>query len=150
MSSESENDVCPICYEEKYLEFSSVCGHSFCYLCLKQALIVNNKCPMCRTELSRDLIEEAEGCEDIKGKWMYSGRNNGWWYYDKESDKIIEDHYQRQDQLFSVEIMGKNYSIDLDNMTQTAPNNFVRQIKRKCDEEDIVKGIAGLQIIGSK
>ena len=155
-SSSSEDDVCAICLDVLKLKYSVPCKHSFCYLCIKRYTALKPVCPLCRARIPLSIIEEAsaeEGVtlEELKGEWMYSGRNGGWWYYDSELDEIIEKKYREDPtSIFEMEIMGATYTIDLGSMKQTAPNHFIRSIKRSADQSDsdIVKGIAGLRITG--
>jgi hypothetical protein len=45
-----ETNECPICFEpmKKNITIALPCGHIFHTKCIKQALIYNNKCPICR------------------------------------------------------------------------------------------------------
>lgn len=43
--------VCSICMEYFINPVPTVCGHTFCYLCIENALLVKGLCPLCRTYL---------------------------------------------------------------------------------------------------
>jgi hypothetical protein len=63
------------------------------------------KCPMCRANVSNDVIEKAifnnELTEKINNanqdtiRWFYSGRNEGYWQFDDISIKLLEEAYQK-------------------------------------------------------
>ena len=59
---------CIICYNERKL-IQTVCNHFFCKDCLKQWIIHNRSCPLCRQKLSWDIKEEfIDFLEKIKNK----------------------------------------------------------------------------------
>lgn len=45
---------CPVCMEQIKNEppTSTICGHLFCYTCIKKAIQTRKKCPMCNTKLT--------------------------------------------------------------------------------------------------
>ena len=158
----TEDKVCPICLEKPTNPFVIPCKHEFCYLCLKRASGQNNSCPYCKAIIPDYVLEKAKISEDVldfkenSGNWLYSGRNNGWWHYSLEHDKIIEDAWQVYKSVCSdadvdvtINILGRNYKINYKNMTQTSDNGVMRHIKRidKVEEYDTIKGISGLQIV---
>lgn len=51
---------CCICLEKPKLPYQLDCKHQFCYLCLKFAMLSNTlTCPLCRSEVSPDVLEKA-------------------------------------------------------------------------------------------
>jgi hypothetical protein len=43
---------CSICLEKHVLPVTTVCGHVFCFECIRQTLQANRSCPLCRSEVS--------------------------------------------------------------------------------------------------
>ena len=173
MSSENTDEVveCSICMETPELKWTLPCNHSFCYLCLKGSIETNNSgCPMCRGPIPNDVYENAKmkdappiEMEDVDYRWLYSGRNNGWWAYTDSHNRIIEAAFKSflQEDLLGggggdtvcVTIYGKVYTINFTDMKQTSPHGDWRNIKRLASDEDLegfdeksLKGIAGIQV----
>uniref|UniRef100_A0A1Q3F2H2 Putative e3 ubiquitin ligase n=1 Tax=Culex tarsalis TaxID=7177 RepID=A0A1Q3F2H2_CULTA len=50
--------ICPICYDSifKKQASSTVCGHLFCFECIKQEIQLRHKCPLCKRKLGRSQI----------------------------------------------------------------------------------------------
>eukprot|EP00249_Psilotum_nudum_P018760 c26952_g1_i1 orf=639-974(-) len=48
--------ICPICMDNIKEETSTVCGHIFCWACIKGAMRVRKRCPTCRKRLSTSHI----------------------------------------------------------------------------------------------
>ena len=161
----STNEDCVICLGKMVNSFTLPCDHTFCYMCLKRVAEDRKPCPLCNALIPNFVLEKVKVSEesinlkDVVGKWMYSGRNNGWWYYSPEHDEIIEEVWNmakkyRPDSLGSISlninILGRLYLIDFDKMTQSADSGVIRNIKRveKFDEgDDDVKGISGIQVV---
>lgn len=146
---------CPICYEPINLLYETPCHHKFCYLCLKTAYLNQNlKCPLCRANLPADLCENAKLTEKISIPnvvWTYSGRHGGMWYYDINSNELIEAGYQNflndsTQNTINLTILNKPYVINFDTMVQKGPYGS-REIQRLdiATSEDI-KGMAGLRL----
>ena len=175
MSSGTEHEVdeCSICMETPELKWTLPCNHSFCYLCLKGAIeSANNGCPLCRGPIPNDVYENAKmkdmgswtlELENVDYRWLYSGRNDGWWAYSDSHNRIIEAAFKSflqeemlgdgGDDSVSINIYGKVYTISFTDMTQKSPYNDWRNIKRLAGDEDIenfdgktLKGIAGIQV----
>jgi E3 ubiquitin-protein ligase RNF146 len=174
MSSESSNtdniikddeDICVICIDKPVNPFTLPCKHFFCYMCIKRVTSDLKPCPSCNAIIPEFVLEKAKvsneiiKLEEISSKWLYSGRNSGWWYYSKEYDEIIEESWNKYKNLaepgvtksyVNINILGRNYKIDFYSMTQIANSGEIRSIKRidQSEEENIiVKGITGLQIV---
>jgi hypothetical protein len=153
--------VCPICLDPTKTTIHIICNHIFCYLCLKETVKYGNyKCPICRADIPQDFAENAFECIDNakdeirKSVWSYSGRNNGWWFYQEDHNLIIEEAWKlykesNGPETVIVSICSVNYTVDLKNMLQISfNNNSVRKIKRM---ENVTlkdsKGIAGLKYV---
>jgi hypothetical protein len=133
-----EKERCPICYDDMKLEFTTPCGHTFCYMCLKTAMRGYNHpwspgpeatCPMCRQSLPVDIWEDVSLQKDVlsgilpltQGQWMYEGRTpqSGWWYYDPVMTAALEEHYQKCildpsiDLSIEIPILGRPYKITI-------------------------------------
>src|SRR5690606_33478803 len=93
------NDFCLICIDDFKNKIKISCGHEFCYLCIKgvKLLKYDSKCPICRSDISDlDNIKlETKDEIDLDYIWLYSGKHNGWWIFDKESTIRIEEMYQK-------------------------------------------------------
>ena len=97
----ASNLGCLLCRElQPVLPYTTGCGHTFCYLCLKASFERVEKCPECHAGLSQDIYERAQMPTGISGTptsgnptWLYGGRNNGWWKYDPVSNQKLENGY---------------------------------------------------------
>jgi len=102
------SDNCCICLSEPKLEYKLECGHRFCYLCLKFSMLSNTStCPLCRQPISDTILEKAninDNKTDVEiktsipeqtenYKWLYAGRQNGYWEYDNISAQLLEENY---------------------------------------------------------
>nr|QBK85429.1 MAG: WWE domain protein [Marseillevirus LCMAC101] len=125
----------------------------------------NNGCPICRGAIPDDVYENAKmkdtaaiEMDNVDYRWLYCGRNNGWWAYTDTHNRIIEAAFQdflenNVDNSVSIVIYGKSYAVNFTAMTQTSPHGDTRGIKRLATDEDLenfdetsLKGIAGIQI----
>jgi hypothetical protein len=159
MENEEIKEECPICYDNINLIYETTCKHRFCYLCLKRSFLSDNKeCPLCREPLPDDLCERASSKYEFDIPdicWSYSGFKDGVWYYDISSTEIIEEAYQKylidnKKYRFNISILGRQYIINFDNMTQKSDKKVVRNIFRidrnQDNSEHELKGMAGLKI----
>lgn len=148
---------CSICLDSPNLPFTLECNHTFCYLCIKRAYISSNKlCPLCRHPIPREIYEHAKLQKELHHsnntiKWLYKGRQSGWWEYDNITSELIEDAYNSNKQLILVNILGSPYIIDLRKWKQilTITPFTERQIKRVDTSNELaknIKGIAGLKM----
>lgn len=145
---------CCICLEECKLPFTLSCSHTFCFLCLKRVWESGLPyCPLCRKYINREEIEKASnGTLEIKPEnelWLYSGRHEGFWVYDLDSQEKLNEGYNNylldnENETIALEILGREYTINFNQMTQTY-RGAVRKIK-KCLPDNKVKGIAGLNV----
>ena len=147
-----ENECC-ICLEKINLPITLPCKHKFCYLCLKRAYSHNYTCPLCRATIPEYIINNAKLEQKIDfGNivWLYSGRNKGWWSYDPTITEQIEQAYQKGDEEYRFELLGKSYVIDFEQMSQiqseSGAKRFVRRLNKSEIDESILKGIAGLKL----
>ena len=48
-----DNDLCPICYNDAHTKtISKCCNNTFCLSCISKWLLVQNKCPLCKTDVN--------------------------------------------------------------------------------------------------
>lgn len=171
VSSVIEKDPCVICYEKLQSPIILPCDHEFCYQCLKTTLVFGNyKCPQCRCIVPDNFLEKAIAAKststfiiDDGVKWMYSGRQNGWWFYENSHNQIIEEAYQKMqnwdDEMttftnlkphsIKIEILSVNYIIDFVRNLQINPLTLaIRLIKRVMVADfKSSKGVGGLKYL---
>ncbi len=165
-------EECTMCYSTNILYPMDCCGnHTYCLLCIKglcYSVSPTSKvqCPACRGVAKRKYIKTVcESPEKIKQinirnlidnlilnrdtLWIYEGRNNGWWYYDKELQDILESAHLVGDTTISWVICGQAVTLDLHSMTQlNVENKAIRNIKRIEKThiyQYLIKGIAGMR-----
>lgn len=148
---------CPICLQEYVNPVQLPCNHIFCYLCVKGAANTNNRCALCRQEISDEffekpfLLEKEDEIEialyDNAYHWFYEGRN-GWWLYDQRTSEDIEIAYKNGQKQLELLIAGHLYMIDFDSMVQFRRNDIYkrRRIKRDTKDNNFIKGVSGIQI----
>ena len=166
MKADNQCLECSICLQSLELKWTLPCGHSFCYLCLKGSIEADNEgCPICRGIIPDDVYEQAKmndssdlELENVNYRWLYSGRNNGWWAYTNSHNRIIEAAYQEfqedsNSSSVSINICGREYAVNFSTMKQMSPYGDQRNIKRLYLQEDLegfdeksLKGIAGIQV----
>ena len=166
----STEDVCSICLDEPNIPIRLKCQgkHIFCFLCLKDALSNDKRCPLCRDEIEIDNLEDYkeeffeivkyEGDETISPEWMwqYSGRRFGFWNYDPSTNREIEKGYQEflldnKNNKIEIIIGAKIYEIDYSLSTQKLKGtdgtlSKPRSINR-IKESESGKGTAGIKNI---
>jgi hypothetical protein len=108
---------CCICMATQKLPYKLECGHQFCYLCLKFALMSTTlTCPLCRQEVPVEILEQPHTIHkqnsvrkytkssdfennnetnETKYIWLYAGRHNGHWKYDDTTNVILETEYNQ-------------------------------------------------------
>jgi E3 ubiquitin-protein ligase RNF146 len=159
-----DEEICVVCIDKPVNPFTLPCKHVFCYMCIKRVAADLKPCPSCNAIIPEFVLEKAKvsneiiKLEEISSKWLYSGRNSGWWYYSKEYDEIIEEAWNKcknpevgTKSYVNINILGRNYKIDFYSMKQIATTGEIRNIKRVEilgeEENIIVKGITGVQIV---
>jgi len=82
--------------------------------------------------------------QDIR--WLYSGRTEGWWYFDPKLSKDIEDVFESGDDEMVVEIFERNYNINFKDMTQNHQDKFrkIMRVSKNDARSMFIKGIAGV------
>ena len=72
----TENDMCPICYDEvENATITQCCNHKFCLGCLSSWLSSNKNCPLCRTNITtNDLIVITDKESEVKEKKELKGK----------------------------------------------------------------------------
>jgi len=110
---------------------------------------------MCRAEIGNEFnFQEHEILGTIKlpssndgNYWFYEGFR-GWWLYDAESNRQIENAYQQRQHTVEIFTAGSFYVIDLIHMAQRRKNDEHGRVRRICrsnlDLENIL-GMAGLK-----
>jgi hypothetical protein len=175
-------DKCTICLGKLNLPVKLKCGHSFCFLCLKStkpgAVAGKTNCALCRKQIDIDInklsladiaVQDDVICLDDqvmntypKTVWLYSSNDvTSWWYYDNETNKLIEELYgkftNKTADDFKIHIGAREYELDFETMLQVLGSDETkkRAIKRleMTDEkqEELlrqqykVRGIAGVR-----
>lgn len=159
-----ENLDCCICFQsvEKHFLADLPCSHSFCYFCLKSSMHFNKQCPLCRADIPiefqeqyKKIISENELENITTSKWMYSGRTGGWWFYEEDRAKILEESYQKylknvNENRINLQISGSEYIICFNTMKQISSlypkctRNIRRNEKHKLQDS---KGISGIRYV---
>lgn len=127
-TAEDGEDICPICLDNltyyrngRYLPngsiYTSICNHSFHFDCAKRHLTMNNRCPVCRTEID-DFIRR----DDIRID-----------HYPVNND--IDDLERRLQILLNNDIMINDNNDDIQNDNRYVPNNDI-ELNYQIDGED--------------
>lgn len=77
--------------------------------------------------------------------WFYEGYQ-GWWLYDADTNRFLEDAYNRGERRAERFIAGFVYTIDMDNLTQRQRDGTgrSRKVRRDTIKLENILGIAGL------
>lgn len=162
-----------MCYSTNILYPMDCAIHKYCLACIKGLCFstspsTNGKvqCPTCRhvagPSYIRAICESPNKIQPIdldsitegllRGReflWIYEGRNNGWWYYDKDIQDALEvAHGEGRHQLEWI-ICGQPVFIDFGDMIQlNEDNSAVRHVERVPRSQlhlYLIKGIAGMR-----
>jgi len=173
MNDKNSTDVCSVCLGEPSIPIRLKCQglHIFCFLCLKQSLILDKRCPLCRDVIDVDDLEDykEDFFEIVKDStnaslsppewiWQYAGRRFGYWNYDPTTNKEIEEGYQsflsnNENERIEIIIGAKTYEIHYPLGTQRLKEvdgtlSKPRAIRRvKEENSDSGKGTAGIKNI---
>ena len=153
---------CPVCLQACTLPVKLVCGHIFCFLCIKGVAFRSRRCALCRQDVDLKYFDNPEivhfetktseeGFEELsedteRYQWYYEGRN-GWWQYEELSSAELEKAHKDGKRSCELLIAGFLYFVDFDNMVQfrkTEPGRR-RRIKRDVIDAE-KKGVAGLRL----
>ena len=147
-------EECIICVFKNYLYELPCCKNKLCLSCMKSC----KKCPYCQKDIPKKMVRSPEllhlyGQElynDIPDiLWLYECRNNGWWIYDFNHIKSMEEEYQKGLSSLNLYTYGTNLEIDFNSMQQkNTKNDALREIKRikKSDLDNyLIKGVAGMK-----
>lgn len=158
------DEFCVICLGNFKNKIKIACGHEFCFLCIKGVKLsgYEEKCPVCRANLPDldHLKLEKKDETNVDYEWLYSGKTNGWWKFDEDSNLKLEEMYQKyllnndsdseDDEKNLLRIGSLKFDIDFANMLQVNHDTGAkRKIKRIVKEEEIkenIKGISGLYL----
>lgn len=161
--------MCSICHSEPPINGIVLpnCGHIFCYLCIKSASETTCACAMCRAEIGdefnfqeHDIVgpirlpqptTSSDAEDDTSSRdhyWFYEGFK-GWWLYDAETNREIEQAHRRGLSSLDKYIAGGVYVIDFEQMVQwrkdDGPNGRRRRIIRATLDLENIIGMAGLK-----
>lgn len=165
---ESEEECC-ICLNVMSLPWKNpACTHSLCFLCVKGACVSQQKCPLCRADIDVREFDKAKMAveastdlyENERVRWMYQGKNSGWWLFEPRQNKELEEIYKtyRSDpdrydrKQHALVIAALSYTFDFANKVQISARGNQRRIKRTTREKvahkysNRVKGIGGMQL----
>lgn len=118
--SNSNDNLCPVCYQEMLYPITLTCNHTFCFLCAKGAFSVSQACPLCRTRIQKEIIHKPDvNPDDLNVQiaqnqtnssgvmtrsrasnnhitWFYESNrsSNSWWKYDARTTAELEEKYQ--------------------------------------------------------
>jgi len=141
---------CLFCYNPMTLPYTLDCGHTFCYLCLKQMMLsgCTQRCPVCRRDIDEEMVEKAVSNTTIPTEglvWLYETRDGrGWWFYDKETSDTMEKAWNDGNNV-EIRILGMSCEIDFEEMVQTSSNNTRNIIRVDDVDKGKIKGIAGVR-----
>ncbi|RWS28936.1 E3 ubiquitin-protein ligase rnf146-like protein [Leptotrombidium deliense] len=153
-----DSDGCPICLNPFSFPVELKCKHKFCFLCLKGVSLSNQKCPLCRKKISKELLEKPKFlneqdssiviANDGDYKWFYKGSGGGWWLYDKDTNDFIENAYRNNQTECHISLIGLCYVVDFAQMMQYRVDvpGKKRRVKRDTYNKDDseLKGLAGI------
>ncbi|CAL8092496.1 unnamed protein product [Orchesella dallaii] len=160
-TGEGSESECPVCLLPCMLPVQVPCGHVFCFMCIKGAVISqNNGCPMCRalipaTALINPVLknpnELSNGVKMVnRREWYYQGRQGGWWQYDERTMQELERAFSQKLPTLQLTISGRCYTVDFSQMVQYRVDNghiVYRRIKHGSNVG--IKGVAGISIAES-
>lgn len=156
----SDKPKCSICWNEPPINAIKLncCQHVYCFLCIKSAITNANKCPLCRLDIKEnfdfdvlDVIGEirlpAPGGQGRDKYWFYEGKT-GWWLYDADTTRELEDAYLNDVKKIEKVIAGQVYVINLSKFKQHQKNDSIKS--RKVDRaswgsKEPILGVAGLR-----
>lgn len=149
-------DKCAICWTDPPTNAIRLdCGHIFCFLCIKSVAIATKRCALCRAEIEKDfdfgefdLVGKAKlpaGSEDGYF-WFYEGRT-GWWLYDADTSRDIEEAYKNGKKRIDKLISGHVYVINLHSLRQYQKSDQSRSrfICRETLDLENILGVAGIR-----
>lgn len=156
VKAETKEDICSVCWCEPPVNAVRLeCNHIFCFLCIKSVALATGRCALCRSEINADF---EHGHLDVEGEaklpspsddgyfWFYEGKT-GWWLYDAETNRELEQAYENEDKLIEKLIAGQVYVISLRKLKQyqKSDRSRTRKICRDTLELENILGIAGLR-----
>ena len=152
----TNSERCTICWNEPPVNAIRLeCNHVFCFLCIKSVASATGRCALCRAEIDQDfevgefdLVGEAKfpaGSNDGYF-WFYEGKR-GWWLYDADTNKELEEAYQNGGKRIEKLIAGQVYVITLRNLSQyqKSDSSRSRKICRHTLDLDNILGLAGIR-----
>ncbi|XP_028402757.1 E3 ubiquitin-protein ligase rnf146-like [Dendronephthya gigantea] len=151
---------CPVCLQTCTLPVKLLCGHIFCFLCIKGVAFRSRRCALCRQDVDLKYFDNPkvvqfetkdEGCKESaedteRYQWYYEGRN-GWWQYEESCSAELEKAHRDGKRSCELPIAGFLYFVDFENMVQFRKTEPGRQRRIKRDVFDAEKkGVAGLRL----
>lgn len=156
LNEESGLDRCSICWNEPPVNAIRLdCNHLFCFLCIKSVAAATGRCALCRAEIDKDFdFGEFELVGEPKLPtggpngmyWFYEGKT-GWWLYDADTNKELEEAHQNGMKQIERLISGQIYVINLVMSKQyqkSEPSRSRKICRRKLDLDNIL-GMAGIR-----
>ncbi len=154
---------CSGCNKVARLPIVLDCNCTYCFLCLKDTIQSGGggKCNVCQTDITLDIDNVSEDFRDTLENlvntpvWLYcSNSMDGWWMYDIDISKSIENCYTSNLPTCSFTVGAQTYRVMYSTMLQTlvsignqSPKQ--RQIKRVVFTSNMIdqlniKGISGI------
>lgn len=144
--------VCGVCLDTCNNAITLHCNHTFCYLCIKEALCSSlYSCPLCRKPLDDKLLSCGKSLskkdEYVGGMWQYESKRKGeWWYFDATHCKDLDEGWEKyqddgKSKTVNLTILGTSYEIDFENMMQTSLTTYGKRCIRRGGN---AKGVAGM------
>ncbi|CAG4950188.1 unnamed protein product [Colias eurytheme] len=151
----TQDQDCAVCMQKYNHPAKLPCDHIFCFLCVKGVMRRNHNCPMCRTPIPLDYLDNPVFINEIENEvvefendkywWYYEGRD-GWWSYDERSNDDLESDFNAGKAECKLLVAGAIYCVDFNSMIQFQLNDPGRRRKVKRDTiKHPSKGIAGIR-----
>jgi len=132
--------ICNLCQRCMIEPIHLNCKHEFCFTCIRNYCNQSgNECFVCRSKIDRNIFRNYKSDNiqfESKFYWLYEGKNESWWCYDKRSNDRIEKLYNN----FKAPKLREN------DMVKNCPNS-VQSIKKKISPYDPKHSTVNFQLI---
>ncbi|PIC54919.1 hypothetical protein B9Z55_000041 [Caenorhabditis nigoni] len=167
---QQSDDICAVCYDPSTIPTRiEICGHIFCFLCLKTNYILGNGCPTCRGGIPNSMFDKpiradidfdiecpseyAVDCVKMLGPeprksergssekyyWIYESNRSGWFRYDPKTEYFIEKNFKRKNKSCEVFICGHKMTINFKKGTQEIQGRIIKRKIKRIAASDIYK-----------